>query len=76
MDAVFKSGLTKLGNRTASKMSLKVIGKGITSSFVSDLGLARGMGFKSFMDNSWRAYNQWQNSVPTGPLYWLSLIHI
>lgn len=70
MDAVFKSGLTKLGNKTASKMSLKVMGKGIASSFVADLGLASGMGVKSFISDSWQSYQKRQTTTPTGPLYW------
>gem|GEM_PF-3127883 len=36
MQAVFKSGLTKLGNKTASKMSAKVIGDGIVSGLVAN----------------------------------------
>ena len=47
INAVFKSGLTKLGNKTASRMSIKVMVKGIVSSLVSDLGLASGMGGKA-----------------------------
>lgn len=70
MEAVFKSGLTKLGNQTASKMSAKVIGKGIASGFTSDLGIAAGMGVKSFLENSWERYYQQQESTPTGPYYW------
>ncbi|HHW46454.1 MAG TPA: hypothetical protein GXX17_06030 [Clostridiales bacterium] len=70
MDAVFKSGLTKLKNQTASRMSAKVIGKGILSSFVSDLGLAAGMGAKSFFESSLEQYVQNQNPTPTGPCYW------
>ena len=68
MDAVFKSGLTKLGNQTASRMSAKVIGKGVASGFVSDIGLASGMGAKSFFESSWEMYNQ--KPTPTGPCYW------
>lgn len=36
MSAVYKSGLTKLRNETASRMSAKVFGKGIVSSIVGD----------------------------------------
>ena len=70
MNAVFKSGLTKLGNKTASKMSIKVVGKGIASGFVANLGLAFGMGVKSFISNSWQSYQKRQTATPTGTLYW------
>lgn len=60
MSAVFSSGLTKLGNQTASRMSAKVLGKGLVSSFVSDLGLAAGMGAKSYFESSWEKYIQSQ----------------
>ena len=33
-DAVYKSGITKLKNQTAQKMSIKVVAKGVTSNFV------------------------------------------
>jgi len=36
MSAVYKAGLTKLRNGTATRMSFKVIGKGIFSNFVDD----------------------------------------
>ena len=35
MSAVYRAGLTKLRNGTAARMSLKVIGKGVTSSVAS-----------------------------------------
>lgn len=69
MEAVYKSGLTKLTNRTASKMSAKVICKGITSGITSDLGLAAGMGVKSFLESSWEQYYQQQKPAPTRPYY-------
>lgn len=37
--AVYKSGLTKLRNKTASTMSAKVIGKGVYSEFINGLAL-------------------------------------
>ena len=37
--AVYKSGLTKLRNGTAAKMSMKVLQKGIVSEFVGGLAL-------------------------------------
>ena len=70
MEAVFKSGLTKLGNKTASRMSLKVIGKGIVSGFVADLGVSTVMGVKGFIGDSWQTYQKQQTTTPTGPLYW------
>ena len=70
MSAVFSSGLTKLGNQTASRISAKVLGKGLVSSFVSDLGLAAGMGAKSYFESSWEQYIQSQKPTPTGPFYW------
>ena len=63
MNAVFKSGLTKLGNKTASKMSIKVVGKGIASGFVANLGLAFGMGVKSLISNSWQSYQKRQTAA-------------
>ena len=46
MSAVYKSGLTKLRNGTAARMSLKVIGKGIASSFVGGLAMDGYYGIK------------------------------
>ena len=69
LEAVYKSGLTKLGNMNASKMSIKVVGKGIVSNFVADLGLASGMGVKSFISDSWQLNQKQQPTIPTG-LYW------
>lgn len=37
VSAVYKSGLTNLRNQTASRMSIKVMAKGVFSSFVEDL---------------------------------------
>lgn len=70
MDAVFKSGLTKLGNKTVLKMSPKVMGKGLVSGFVADLGLASGMGVKSFISDLLQSDQKRQAATPTGPLYW------
>ncbi len=70
MGAVFKSGLTKLKNQTASRMSTKVFCKGIASNFISDLGLASGMGAKSFLESSWEMYDQ--IPTPTESCYWCS----
>ena len=44
--AVYKSGLTKLRNGTASRMSLKVIGKGLSSSIVGGYALDGYYGLK------------------------------
>ena len=46
MSAVYKSGLTKLRNGTAKKMSLAVIKKGLISNFVSGLAMDAYYGFK------------------------------
>ena len=46
MSAVYKSGLTKLRNETAKRMSSKVIGKGITSSIVSGFAMDSYYGVK------------------------------
>ncbi len=46
MSAVYKSGLTKLRNETAKSMSLKVIGKGVTSSFIDGLAMDGYYGLK------------------------------
>ena len=46
MSAVYKSGLTKLRNGTAAKMSQKVIAKGIASSFVGSFAMDGYYGLK------------------------------
>ena len=46
MSAVYRSGLTKLRNETAKTMSLKVIGKGLASSFVGGLAMDGYYGLK------------------------------
>ena len=48
MSAVYKSGLTKLRNDTASKMSMKVATKGIASVFVGSLAMDYYYGLKQF----------------------------
>ena len=40
MQAVYKSGLTKIGNKTASRMSAKVIAKGVVSGVTSNFSLS------------------------------------
>jgi hypothetical protein len=62
MAAVFQSGLTKIDNCTASRMSSKVFSKGIASSIVSGLGGSILNGFKS------RATDVMGSGG--GPLYW------
>ena len=69
MSAVYKSGLSKIRNKTASSMSLKVLGKGFVSSLVSDVSLATSMGVKSFLSDAWQN-NQSKNSNPSSPVYW------
>ena len=46
MSAVYKSGLTKLRNSTATRMSFGVIKKGVVSSFVGSLSLDGYYGVK------------------------------
>ena len=46
--AVYKSGLTKLGNKTAARMSAKVIAKGLGSSAIGGLALDSYYGVKQF----------------------------
>lgn len=48
MSAVYKAGLTKLRNGTATTMSAKVIGKGLTSSFVGSLAMDGYYGVKQY----------------------------
>ena len=70
MSSVYKSGLTKLKNKTASRMSVKVMGKGTISSFVSDLGVSVIMGIKSYVIDTWNSYYYPQKPTYTGPVYW------
>lgn len=69
MSAVYSSGLKKLGNKTASKMSSKVIGKGIASGFVGDLNVSCGMGVKTYISNSMQS-NREQKVPSIGHIYW------
>lgn len=46
MSAVYRSGLAKLRNGTVSRMSARVIGKGLTSSFVGGLAMDGYYGLK------------------------------
>jgi RHS repeat-associated protein len=69
MGAVFSSGLTKLDNKTANTMSLKVMGKGTASGIVSGLGISGVAGYKSYITNSVGQFNH-QNGLPDGPIYW------
>ena len=50
-------------------MSSKVIGKGIASGFVGDLGVFRGMGVKTYISNSMQS-NREQKATSIGPIYW------
>ena len=70
MSSVYKSGLTKLKNKTASRMSVKVMGKGVISNFVSDLGVSVTMGIKSYVIDTWKSYYYPQKPTYTGPVYW------
>jgi len=68
MDSVFRAGLTRIANGNASRMSPKVISKGIISSTVSGLGGSLLNGLKS------RAIDVWGtkpgSGTSGGPLYW------
>ena len=55
--AVYKSGLTKLGNHTAKHMSIKVFSKGIGANFVSSWAMDAYYGIKQF------SYNRIKNIV-------------
>ena len=68
MSSVYKSGLTKLGNKTASKMSLKVIGKGVASQFTGDLSIAIVSGIDCDFNSS-KEDSKKQNTF-NAPLYW------
>lgn len=70
MAAVYQAGLTKLGNRTATKMSFKVMTKGTISGIVSDLPVDGIMSIKNFLSNLCQVYNQQQKPTPTSTLYW------
>ena len=62
MSAVYKSGLTKLRNGTVSRMSAKVIGKGLVSSFVGGLAMDGYYGIKQFAYNPIKDFvkNLWE----------------
>ena len=49
--AVYRSGLTKLRNSTASRMSSRVVGKGVTSSIVGGGALDVYYGVKQYAYN-------------------------
>ncbi len=70
MSAVFKSGLTKLGNKTALKMSLKVFGKGIMSGITADLSLDFVMGVYNFINDSLQSYKNQHNITTLDPICW------
>lgn len=46
MSAVYRSGLTKIRNGTATRMSTRVIGKGLASTFVGELAMDTYYGLK------------------------------
>ena len=70
MSAVFSAGLTKLGNKTASTISAKVIGKGLVSGFSASIGVASGIGFRNFITNTMECHSSPYCTVTTGLLYW------
>ena len=57
MFAVYRSGLTKLRNKTVSHMSKKVIGKGLVSGFVGSLAMDVYYGVKQY------GYNRVRNRI-------------
>lgn len=57
MSAVYRSGLTKLRNKTVSHMSKKVIGKGLISGFVGGLAMDGYYGIKQ------HAYDRARNRI-------------
>ena len=57
MSAVYRSGLTKLRNKTVSHMSKKVIGKGLVSGFVGGLAMDGYYGVKQY------GYNRVRNRI-------------
>ena len=69
MSAVFASGLTKIKNGTAGRMSLKVIRKGIISETVSSLWDSGVSGVKNYITNQYENATQ-STQMPEGPLYW------
>ena len=70
MSAIYKSGLTKLKNKTASKMSMKTIGKGVASELIGGLPGSAAAGAKAFTLDSIDSYQRTQNGLPSGQLYW------
>ena len=62
--AVYRSGLTKLRNGTASKMSSRVVGKGVTSSIVGGGALDVYYGIKQY------AYNGVKKAFNTVRSWW------
>ena len=57
MSAVYRSGLTKLRNGTASRMSAKVIVKGLTAGLVGSLPMDMYYGIKQ------HAYDRTMNLI-------------
>lgn len=68
MGAVFQSGLTRISNKNAARMSAKVIRKGITSGSVGSTGWSTINGYKSRLMELWgRKTPSYSNS---GQMYW------
>ena len=66
MSAVFSAGLTKLGNNTAIKMSIKVIGKG----FISELcGSFPSIGLSVYGDYVDKTIHKLESGLPQIPIY-------
>ena len=67
MSAVYSSGLTKLGNKTASRMSMKVIGKGFVSEFCGSLSVIEINALGNYISGAAQAL---KNGTSQVPLFW------
>ena len=70
MGAVFRAGLTKIGNKTAKRMSLKVFGKGFVSGLVGDANSVLSSNAKAMCEDVQARKHQQSIVLPSGPLYW------
>ena len=70
MSAVYQSGLTKIKNETAKKMSPKVIGKGVISGVVSDFSATASIEIKDLILTPYTQSYSENNVAQNGALYW------
>ena len=70
MSAVYKSGLTKIGNGTARKMSIKVIGKGVVSGIVGGIGPSIITGINNSALKAWQSYRNRETDAFIKSLCW------